>query len=148
MLQRFQAEGNIKMARRLEAAPVGDRVPLPDAYLTVRDPATHQLDVGTTRQVRSVVNEMLLPSLLNSEYTLTKMVTRLEIPVYFLHDVHDYTVSYPLAKAYFELLEAPVKGFYTFKHSAHSPFFEEPEKMRKIMRVDVLMESASLADSK
>jgi pimeloyl-ACP methyl ester carboxylesterase len=173
MLQRFQDEGNTKMARRLEAAPVGDTVPLPEAYLTVRDLAMHQLGVGTTKEMRSVFTEMLLPSLLNSEYTLTekinlwrgkffsnshlwnaqlstdltKKVTRLEIPVYFLHGVHDYTVSYPLAKAYFELLEAPVKGFYTFKHSAHSPFFEEPEKTREIMRLDVLTGSTSLADS-
>lgn len=41
---------------------------------------------------------------------LTKKVTQLDIPIYFLHGVYDYTVSYPLAKSYFELLEAPVKG--------------------------------------
>jgi pimeloyl-ACP methyl ester carboxylesterase len=78
---------------------------------------------------------------------LTKKVTRLEVPVYFLHGVYDHTVSYPLAKSYFERLAAPVKGFYTFKHSAHSPHFEEPEKMREIMRTDVLTGSKGLADS-
>ena len=39
-----------------------------------------------------------------------------------------------------------MKGFYTFKQSAHTPFFEEPEKMREIMRVDVLTGSKGLAD--
>lgn len=39
-----------------------------------------------------------------------------------------------------------MKGFYTFKQSAHTPFFEEPEKTREIMRADVLTGSTSLAD--
>ena len=60
------------------------------------------------------------------------------MPVYFLEGVYDYTCSYPEAKAYFERLNAPVKGFYTFDHSAHSPLFEEPDKMIKILREDVL----------
>ena len=38
------------------------------------------------------------------------------------------------------------KGFYTFKQSAHSPLFEEPEKMREIVRADVLTGSKGLAD--
>jgi hypothetical protein len=66
--------------------------------------------------------------------------------VYFFHGVHDYTVSYPLAKAYFERLEAPVKGFYTFERSAHSPMFEEPAKAREILVTDVLTASHGLAD--
>ena len=77
---------------------------------------------------------------------LTTKVTRLDVPVYFFHGVYDYTVSYPLARAYFDRLDAPVKGFYTFGRSAHSPFFEEPEKMREIVRTDVLTGSTALAD--
>jgi pimeloyl-ACP methyl ester carboxylesterase len=174
MLQRYKTEGNQKMAQRLEAAPVGDTVPLPDAYLRVRDLAMHELGVGTTRDMRSVFKDMFLPSLLHRDYTLnekinlwrgklfsgsrlwttqlstdlTQKVTRLDIPVYFLHGVHDYTVSYPLAKAYFEKLQAPLKGFYTFAQSAHTPFFEEPEKTRQILRADVLTGSITLADPK
>jgi pimeloyl-ACP methyl ester carboxylesterase len=172
MLQRYKDEGNSKMAQRLESAPVGDTAPLPEAYLKVRDVAMHELGVGTTHDMKSVFTDMFLRSLLHREYTLgekialwrgklfsgsrlwntqlstdlTKKVTRLELPVYFLHGVYDYTVSYPLAKAYFERLEAPVKGFYTFKQSAHTPFFEEPEKTREILRTDVLTESTGLAD--
>jgi len=33
---------------------------------------------------------------------------------------------------------APVKGFYIFAESAHSPIFEEPEKMREYLRQGVL----------
>ena len=172
MLQRYKDEGHHKMAQRLEQAPVGDTVPLPDAYLRVRDVAMHELGVGTTRDMHSVFTDLFLASLRHREYTLsekinlwrgklfsgsrlwntqlstdlTHQVTRLDIPVYFLHGVHDYTVSYPLAKAYFDLLEAPVKGFYTFKQSAHTPFFEEPDKVREILRADVLTGRNGLAD--
>ena len=75
-----------------------------------------------------------------------KKVIRLEIPVYFFHCVYDYTVSYPLAKSYYQLLVAPLKGFYTFKQSAHTPLFEEPGTMCEILRADVLTGATSLAD--
>ena len=55
------------------------------------------------------------------------------------------TVNHTLAKDYFEKIHAPIKGFYTFEHSAHSPIFEEPEKMRKILQEDVLTGSNNLA---
>jgi pimeloyl-ACP methyl ester carboxylesterase len=173
MLQRFKDEGNARMVRRLERAPVGDNVPLPGAYMKVRDVAMHTLGVGTTHDMASIVTGLLLRSLLSREYTLrekiaiwrgkifsgrclwntqvstdlTKKVTRLEVPVYFFHGVYDYTVSYPLARSYFESLDAPMKGFYTFSRSAHSPHFEEPERMCEIMRIDVLTGSCGLADS-
>jgi hypothetical protein len=60
--------------------------------------------------------------------------------------VHDYTVSYPLAKTYYKHLDAPLKGFYTFTRSAHSPLFEEPQRMRAIMQADVLAGAVGLAD--
>jgi pimeloyl-ACP methyl ester carboxylesterase len=173
MLQRFKDAGNAKMVRKLEAAPVTDSVPLPDAYLSVRDVAMHALGIGTTRDMKSVVTGLLLPSLVNREYTLrekigmwrgkifsgrrlwntqlstdlTKKVSRLEIPVYFLHGVHDYTVSYRLARSYCGQLSAPLKGFYTFSSSAHSPLFEEPTRMREIMQADVLAGAKGLADT-
>lgn len=172
MLEQFGARGNAGMVRNLEAAPVGDSVPLPDAYSRIRDVAMHDLGIGTTHDMRSIVTGLLLESFRSPEYTLgekvgmwrgkifsgsrlwntelatdlTKEVTRLEIPVYFLHGAYDYTVSYALAQAYFEQLDAPLKGFYTFERSAHSPLFEEPKRMREIMRADVLTGANRLAD--
>ena len=66
--------------------------------------------------------------------------------MYFISGRHDYTVSYALAKNYFDQIEAPVKGFYTFEHSAHSPLFEEPEKFGEILRADVLTGGTTHAD--
>jgi pimeloyl-ACP methyl ester carboxylesterase len=172
MPRRFTDDGNAKMVRKLSRAPLTDTVPLPDAYLSVRDVAMHALSIGTMHDMKSIVSGLLLPSLLSREYTpkekidmwrgkafsgrllwntelatdLTRQVTRLEIPVYFLHGVHDYTVSYTEAKSYHGQVDAPVKGFYTFAWSAHSPSFEEPDRMREIMLEDVLTGSTGLAD--
>jgi pimeloyl-ACP methyl ester carboxylesterase len=173
MLKQFKENGNLKMVRKLEAAPVTMANGTPDAYLAVRDEAMHSLGIGTTRDMNSVITGIFLPSLQSREYTLSEKVSlwhgkstsgvsslwdtmiatdlseqlpELHLPVYFFHGIYDYTCSYTEAKAYFAKLKAPVKGFYTFEHSAHSPLFEEPEKMQMILQEDVLVGANSLAD--
>jgi hypothetical protein len=140
----------------------------------VRDEAMHRLGIGTMHDMHSVVTGLFVPSLQFREYSigdkltfwrskraagvsylwdavmatdLTRRVTTLDVPVYFLHGIDDYTASYTLAKEYFARLQAPVKGFYTFEHSAHSPNFEEPEKTLEILREDVLNRAVRLADA-
>ncbi|HLO28256.1 MAG TPA: alpha/beta hydrolase [Anaerolineales bacterium] len=173
MLQQFKENGNTRMLRKLEAAPVTLTGGTPPAYLAVRDEAMHSLGIGTIHEMNSVVTGIFFPSLQNRDYTLTekmhlwrgkassgiatlwpemaatelsKQVTKLEIPVYFFEGIYDYTCSYTLAKDYFEKLQAPVKGFYTFEQSAHSPIFEEPQKVMRILREDVLVGTNNLAD--
>ena len=51
-----------------------------------------------------------------------------------LHNFHDRLNNKSMVKR----LESPLKGFYTFHNSAHSPIFEEPEKVIKILMEDVL----------
>jgi pimeloyl-ACP methyl ester carboxylesterase len=79
---------------------------------------------------------------------LTREVPRLEVPTYLLAGAHDYTCVTSLARAYHEALEAPVKGFYLFEHSAHSPLLEEPQRARRILRDDVLRGTNALADAR
>jgi pimeloyl-ACP methyl ester carboxylesterase len=174
MLERYREQGDERMVRRLEAAPVTtDAVPLPPAYDALRDEAMHRLGVGTTRAMRSVVSGLFLPSWAFREYTLREKVnlwrgkrfsrstglwdrmqatdlaedvTELAIPAYFLHGAHDFTVSYPMAKAYARRLAAPRVGFYTFEQSAHSPMFEEPARTLRILTEDVLGGGTALAD--
>lgn len=57
-----------------------------------------------------------------------------DIPVYITHGKYDYQVSYELANKYFQHINAPEKGFYTFENSAHSPNIEEPEKFVKLIK--------------
>jgi pimeloyl-ACP methyl ester carboxylesterase len=176
-LEYYKKIGNTDMVQRLEAAPPTLTVPLPAAYDALRDEYMHGAGIGTTHEMRSVIDGIFLPSWQFHEYTLgekinlwrgkifsrssdfslwdtmqatdlTKQVTQLALPVYFFEGAYDYTCAYPLAKEYFEQLNAPVKGFYTFEHSAHSPMFEEPEKMLEILQKDVLAGTNSLADTK
>jgi len=173
MLVQFRKNGNAKMVRKLEAAPVTMTGGTRDAYLALRDPAMHSLGIGTMRDMKSVVTGIVLESFQSKDYTmrekidlwrgksssgisslwdemtstdLSQAVTELEVPVYFLEGIYDYTCSYTEAKAYFEKLNAPLKGFYTFEQSAHSPIFEEPEKTIKIFQEDVLKGTNRLAD--
>jgi pimeloyl-ACP methyl ester carboxylesterase len=173
MLDQFKETGNTEMVQKLEAAPVTMAGGTPAAYLALRDPAMHSLGLGTTHAMKSVVTGIVLESFQSRDYTLrekfdlwhgksssgvsalwdemtstdlSEQVTELDIPVYFLEGIYDYTCSYTEAKAYFKKLNAPLKGFYTFKQSAHSPIFEEPERSIQIFREDVLKGTNRLAD--
>ncbi len=174
MLRRFKECGNKEMVRKLEAAPVTMAGGTPDAYLELRDRAMHSLGIGTMHHMNSVVTGIFLPSLTFREYTLlekvnlwrgkassgvsvlwskmlatdlSKQVPELKIPVYFFEGIHDYTCSYAGAKSYFKKLKAPVKAFYTFQQSAHSPMFEEPAKVQQVLREDVLTGRTGLSDT-
>ncbi len=174
MFEQFTGAGDQRMLRKFRNYPV-DKINSPDYYV-MRDAPMHQLGIGTTRAMKSVIRGVFWPVMLNKEYTLaekiniwrgksfttktvglwnklvetdlTTKVEKLDIPVYFFHGKYDYTTNYNLAKDYFGYLQAPQKEFYTFENSAHSPLFEEPEKMRQILEMDVLIGENKLADTK
>lgn len=175
MMQQYTVAGDNRMVQRLEKFPITEMDSVPHSYRSLRDEAMHELGIGTMHNMKSVVNGIFLPSWICSEYTLSEKVNiwrgkwsapssdmwnqmiatdltarvgKLDIPVYFFHGIYDYTCSYTLAKGYFEKLQAPLKGFYTFEQSAHSPLFEEPEKMQHILQTDILAGVNNLADTK
>lgn len=172
VLEDARRRGDESLARQLErAAPTETGVPA--AWLSVRDEAMHRAGVGTMRQMRSVVTGLFLESLQNRELTLrekvnlwrgksstgvssmwqemltadlSRAVPRVDVPVYVFHGVHDLTCSYSEAVRAFDRLEAPRKGFYSFQHSAHSPLFEEPDRLLQLIELDVFSGSTSHAD--
>jgi pimeloyl-ACP methyl ester carboxylesterase len=172
-LEAYRRKGDAKMVRALEAAPVTMDAPPPRAYMRLRDKAMHGIGIGTTRDMASVVTGVFLPVWRIPEYTvrekiavgrgkawsrgilwdeflstdLTERVTELELPVYVCQGRYDATTNLELARAYCERLRAPVKAFYTFEHSAHSPAFEEPARFREVLREDVLTGATRLADA-
>jgi pimeloyl-ACP methyl ester carboxylesterase len=173
MLKCFKEKGNTKMVKNLEAAPVSMTAGIPKGYLALRDEAMHSLGIGTMHNMHSVFTGIFLQSLFFPEYTLSekfnlwraksnsgvsilwnkmvstdlsKVLLKLDVPVYFVHGIYDYTCSYTEAKSYFKQLKAPIKGFYTFEKSAHSPMFEEPEKLQRILKEDILLGATGLAD--
>lgn len=174
MLTEYRRAGNKPMIAKLEAAPV-TAAGVPDAYHMVRDVAMHDLGVGTMREMRDIVSGIILPSLACRDYTvgekismwaakaksgiaslfptiiatdLTETMPEVNVPVYFLEGKYDYTCVSSVAGEYFDVLKAPVKGLYTFEQSAHSPNFEEPEKVREIIVRDVLQGTNRLADKR
>ncbi len=166
MLAEFKRQGNTDMIRKLEAHPVTMESGVPQEYRAVLpDQAMHNM--------RSIVTGILLPSFMSPQYTLTekinmwtgkarsgvaalfgtmittdlsKTLPELAVPVYFLEGKYDLACAYSVTHEYFVVLKAPVKDYYTFENSAHSPIFEEPEKVQQIMRDDVLKGTNGLAD--
>lgn len=173
LIQHYKEIENRKMIRKLKTAPITDEIP--ETYLKLRDKAMHSLGIGTTHDMNSVLTGIFIPSLKCRDYTLKEKINiwrgkshsgvhplwdemlatnlmlkvpRLDVPIYFFSGIYDYTVSYALTKEYFERLDAPIKGFYTFEKSAHSPFLEEPKKVQRILLEDVLKGRNALADEK
>ncbi|MGI2293849.1 alpha/beta fold hydrolase [Paenibacillus sp. GXUN7292] len=86
-------------------------------------PEYNLLDVVRFLTGISVTQDVLLKE--EIQYPITSLVKRLEIPCYFVMGAYDYMTPVNTARAYFEMLEAPVKDFVVFEHSAHYPQFEE-----------------------
>lgn len=174
MVDYYKKEGNKKIVEKLQRLSFKDKDYLPKEYNDIRDDVMHKAGIGTTHKMNSVVTGIFMPVMLNSEYTLgekiniwrgkafsnscvlsnemyktdlSKTVTKLKIPVYFFSGIYDYTVNYSMSEAYLKKIDSPVKGFYLFKESAHSPIFEEPKKVTKIMLEDVKNSKNNLADT-
>jgi pimeloyl-ACP methyl ester carboxylesterase len=173
MLAAYRRRGDTAMVRDLEATPVSTTSGTPQAYLQLRDKAMHQLGIGTTHDMKSVITGIFLPSWTFPGYTLQekvdlwrgrsfsqsfglweqliqvdlrKVVPRLQVPVYFLEGKYDYTCNTELAREYFRALDAPLKGFYEFDDSAHSPIFEQQAQVHRVLQVDVLAGTNTLAN--
>jgi pimeloyl-ACP methyl ester carboxylesterase len=176
MMNQYLANRNSKMVAEFKKYPIleNDSFLLPYFNSVLRDKAQHDLGIGTMHNMRSIIKDVFLPVWTCKAYTIreklniwiskfsflpksglrseiiqtdiTAKVPRLEIPVYFFSGRYDLTVHTALSKEYLEKIEAPVKGFYTFRNSAHSPMFEEPGRLLEILTRDVLNMKADLAD--
>ena len=141
-----------------------------------RDKLMHKLGIGTMRGMRSVFRGIFLPVWTCRAYTLrekymiwkAKLVflsrttlkdqtlrfdphgsyPAIDIPVYFMCGKYDLTVNIDLSKQYYDALNAPLKGFYTFENSAHGPLFEENERFMDILETDVLNGKVNMEDRK
>ncbi len=169
MLEQYKLTGNEKKVKEFEKYPIRESEEAYEAYFTsmLRDTAMHELGVGTTRDMDSVITGIFWPSFKCTVYSPKERINiwrgkafaqntqvaqdarnfnafeeikSVDIPIYFFAGQYDYTCCYELQKAYYEQIQAPSKGFYTFENSAHSPLFEEPEKGVEILVGDVINE--------
>ena len=176
MLGQSIADGNQKRIKALKKYPVleSDSNIAPFYKSTIRDQSMHELGIGTMHKMKSVFRDIFIPVWTCKAYTIkekiniwkskfsfvpktnlinemletdfTCNVPKLDIPVYFFSGKFDLTVNINLSKAYLNKLNAPLKGFYTFSNSAHSPLFEEPLQVRRIIEKDILNSTNTLAD--
>jgi pimeloyl-ACP methyl ester carboxylesterase len=176
ILEQYTAIGNKKRIDELKKYPVfeADSNIISFHKSSIRDKYMHELGIGTMHKMKSVFNGIFVPVWTCKAYTIREKINiwkskisflpktnlinemletdfaatidTLKIPVYFFSGKYDLTVNIDLAKAYLNKLNAPLKGFYTFNNSAHSPLFEEPALVRKIIETDILKNDNSLAD--
>lgn len=171
MMEEFSKRNDTRMVSRLKKFNINDGAPISMAYLSLRSTGMNKLGIGVMHNMSSMLecvsivlsykgytlrekfrfvfgSPFSLKNLFDAvvKIDLIKQAPSLQIPVYILQGIYDYQVSYALAREYAKALNAPIKGFYTFENSAHSPCFEEADKMRNILRVDVLQNQASLSD--
>jgi pimeloyl-ACP methyl ester carboxylesterase len=69
----------------------------------------------------------VVPKLLAGE------ISGVKVPVFFFLGRYDLNTPSQLAAEYLDRLDAPLKGLVWFEHSAHFPFFEEPDLFHKEM---------------
>ncbi|MBN2779098.1 MAG: alpha/beta hydrolase [Bacteroidales bacterium] len=164
MTNEYRKRGDKKMLKEFSKYDI-NKLNNPKYYV-MRDKPMHHLGIGTTHEMKSVITGVFFPVMKNKDYTfreriniwrgksfttktvglwselvltdITQKVKKIEVPIYFFHGVYDYTVSYKLAKSYYEMLVAPEKAFYSFENSAHSPMFEESQKFGEIIENDIL----------
>lgn len=172
MLEEFQKASNKKMIKKLEGFLIDEGAEISNKYLAVRSEGMTKLGIGIMHKVVSMAETAgiilkfkgyslseKLRYLMGMQFSISsslwdtvmdlkliKTVPSLDIPIYIFQGKFDYQVSYVIAKEYFDAVKAPVKGFYSFENSAHSPGFEEPEKALAILREDVLKGKTDLAD--
>lgn len=116
---------------------------------------------ATAREIRSDVTDLMIPQLFCSSYTLTEKINywrgaillqnsayaksedlriplyenrKLALPVCFLSGTYDYITPVTQVKELCDKIEAEDKAFYEFGNSAHSPLWEENEKVLEVMR--------------
>lgn len=131
-----------------------------------RDNQMHELGIGTMRSMKSVFKDIFLPVWTCRAYTIrekyniwksklvflprtnlknetlttdfSKVFPSIDVPIFFICGKYDLTVNIDLTRDYYNHLQAPLKGFYTFENSAHGPLFEEPERFSEILEQDIL----------
>lgn len=169
MKEQYERMGNEKMIAQFEECSIRESEDAYERYFSssLRDKAMHDLGVGTTRDMKSVITGIFLPSLRCKAYTWKERINiwkgkvrsskfpvvqdaiafnafdevpSLQVPIYFFAGQYDYTCCYSLQKEYYEQVEAPRKEFYIFENSAHSPVYEESEKAIQIL-MDIIEKS-------
>ena len=162
MRDRYVQADNSKMVKRFDECPIRESDEMYEKYFSssLRDKAMHELGVGTTRDMKSVISGLFFPSLRCTSYTQRERINlwrgkanskefevtkesinfnafndikTIDIPIYFIVGKYDCTCMASLQEEYYVVIGAPKKELYLFENSAHSPLYEEPERARQVL---------------
>lgn len=162
MYEEYGRRNNRNMVAKLEAYPIRESEEEYKRYCTsgLRDRAMHELGIGTTRDMKSVISGIFLPSLRCKAYTIGERINiwrgkvnankfavtedafhfravdeikSIQVPIYFFTGEYDYTCSQTLQKEYYDVIDAPEKKYYLYSDAAHSPVYENPEMTGRIL---------------
>lgn len=81
------------------------------------------------------MNSVMYPQL--QALDLRRSARTLEVPVYLLVGEHELAARSDLAREWFDLLDAPDKGWYQLPDSGHSVAFEQADELHRILLNDV-----------
>ncbi|WP_144463317.1 alpha/beta fold hydrolase [Bacillus pumilus] len=94
---------------------------------------TYQLkDKWNFLKGQKLSQDMLWDELMNE--SIEYRVSTILIPCYFIIGEYDMITPAAVSKPYVEKLTAPIKEWFTFKESAHSPHLEEPEEFIRTIK--------------
>lgn len=156
----FEESGNVSAMRdmnRLVNVENGVyKVASPDTIEADWEGILLKAGCATTREMRSDALDIFFPQMFSSCYTFSEKIdywrgkfflskspyakyhvdpnVPAQIPVYFLSGYYDYTTPVSLVQDLYEKLEAPEKAMYIFHDSAHSPLWEENDKVMEILK--------------
>ena len=69
-------------------------------------------------------------------YSLFKQLPKVEIPIYLFAGRYDYQTPGSLAEEYYNMVDAPKKGFVWFENSGHLMTISEPDKIaRELIKI-------------
>lgn len=163
MLNEYKKRNDSSKVSEFEKYPIHDSEEAFVEYRSssLRDAGMHELGIGTTRDMDSVIYDLFLPGLRCKAYTMGERINiwrgkiasnkfkvtsdgfnyntfekieSLDIPIYFFAGKYDYTCNEKLQREYYEFIKAPKKKYYIYENSSHSPIFEDDDMTDKVLK--------------
>ena len=106
-----------------------------EAALLFKAPEYSLVDFAFWPLGSAISLKQLQPMVMEIDFDAT--ITQVDVPVYFFVGKYDFNTPYELIEAYYNELDAPAgKKLIWFENSAHSIFWDEPERIAmEIIRV-------------
>lgn len=163
MKEQYEKNGNTSMVKKFEKCSIRESDEYYNKYFesSLRDTAMHELGIGTTRDMKSVITGIFFPSLRIKEYTQGERINfwrgkiasgkfavthdsscfnafeeivSVKVPVYFFAGEYDYTCAYSLQKEYFKNWKLLKKSFIRLRTLLTVRFMRKRKRRQRFLR--------------